>query len=283
MGGPSALRERGSPQVDRTDGWPPKPLWRLDRIPPTGRLTVNLVSSPSSAARLSPGWKARLASFRNVASVDVVLDDQPRRRPSSWEPLELLALAGLMACAAIIVVQGGAGLALHSTRVVREVGWSASLEFATGWTDNVAIVLLLVLGLAWATVSRWSGVMSDEFDLAENSGQRDESPVTPIEESTEPDRPAGTPDESTAGFHEARGRLARVHATLLATSVLLFVTFLAGALRVATVVYEQQRENSPFLAPNLLEELGSFLFVALVAVFGLVVVVKLARLCHWRD
>src|SRR6202034_3277563 len=29
------------PQVGRSDGWPPKLLRGLDRIPPTGRLTVN--------------------------------------------------------------------------------------------------------------------------------------------------------------------------------------------------------------------------------------------------
>jgi hypothetical protein len=28
------------PQVGRSDGWPPKLLRELDRIPPTGRLTV---------------------------------------------------------------------------------------------------------------------------------------------------------------------------------------------------------------------------------------------------
>jgi hypothetical protein len=39
MGCPPALRS--SPQVGRLDGWPPIPRKRVDRTPPTGRLTVN--------------------------------------------------------------------------------------------------------------------------------------------------------------------------------------------------------------------------------------------------
>jgi hypothetical protein len=38
MGGPPA--RKGSPRVGRTDGWPPRRREALDRIPPTGRLTV---------------------------------------------------------------------------------------------------------------------------------------------------------------------------------------------------------------------------------------------------
>jgi hypothetical protein len=38
------------PQVGRSDGWPPKLLRELDRIPPTGRLTVK-----TCWTRLAPG------------------------------------------------------------------------------------------------------------------------------------------------------------------------------------------------------------------------------------
>jgi hypothetical protein len=33
------------PQVGRSDGWPPKLLRELDRIPPTGRLTVTIATA----------------------------------------------------------------------------------------------------------------------------------------------------------------------------------------------------------------------------------------------
>ena len=283
MGGPSAPRKRGSPQVDRTDGWPPRPPRRLDRIPPTGRLTVTWLRT-GPRHRYHRAERLDSLGFRNVASVDVVPDDEPRRRSSQWEPLELLALAGLAASAATIVVQGASGLAVHFARAPGVGGWSASVGIATGWTDTVAIVLLLVLGFAWATVSRWSDEMNDEeCDSTEGSGQHDESPVVPVEDSPDPDSPAVTPDENTVVFDEASGHLARAHATLLSASVLLLVTLLGGALRVAAIVYQQQQANSPYLAANLLEELGSFFFVAIVAVFGFVVVARLVRLCHWWD
>lgn len=215
-----------------------------------------------------------------MTSVDIVLDEETRRPSSAWEPLELLALAGLAASAAIIVIQAASGLAYHFTRLTAAAGWSASVGVATSWTDTVAIVLLLVLGLAWATVSRWSGLMdNEEFDSGEDFGPDGESPEGPIEDSPDPSGSAGHVD--TEVFDEASTHLARVHAMLLSASVLLLVTFLGGALRVAAAVYQQA--GSTYFVASLLEELGSFLFVAIVAAFGLVVVARLVRLCHWWE
>ena len=39
-----ALGNERHPQVDRLDGWPPIPHQGVDRIPPTGRLTVTYLS-----------------------------------------------------------------------------------------------------------------------------------------------------------------------------------------------------------------------------------------------
>jgi hypothetical protein len=48
------------PQVGRSDGWPPKLLRELDRIPPTGRLTVTHIASASFPATWRNGTKGRV-------------------------------------------------------------------------------------------------------------------------------------------------------------------------------------------------------------------------------
>ena len=69
------------PQVGRSDGWPPRLLRELDRIPPTGRLTVNL-----AGARRTDTALERLRQQTNAADA-VVFPSQVGVAHPHWERL----------------------------------------------------------------------------------------------------------------------------------------------------------------------------------------------------
>lgn len=79
MGGPSHVFGRDL-QVDRADGWPPNPQPRVDRIPPTGRLTVN--------PRLDALWRLPEMGWAGRLETRLVI-----RSASSLFPRSLLSQA----------------------------------------------------------------------------------------------------------------------------------------------------------------------------------------------
>jgi hypothetical protein len=100
----------GAPQVGRSDGWPPKLLRELDRIPPTGRLTVTSRASRSGSfttPRTGSVTGLQRAAYEDPCSEAVGLDRRqydpggstlgPWRNFGGQKPLSNLGRAKLRA------------------------------------------------------------------------------------------------------------------------------------------------------------------------------------------
>lgn len=189
-------------------------------------------------------------------------DAEPER--VGWDALELLALAGACVCSLIIVGYSVSAVLLgHQLPGMTGAAVASTMLNATAWSNYVAALLIVVVGLTWWEAHRWSGALEAEpigEDLVDVESDVDVLDIGP------------------AGTH-----LRRLRPLASWVSLLLTVTVAAGVVRVvATFIQARTRYDLNF-AGNVASASTDFLIALTVAVFGLAVGYRATRLCLWWD
>ncbi|MGH9092529.1 MAG: hypothetical protein ACRDZR_14320 [Acidimicrobiales bacterium] len=197
---------------------------------------------------------------------DPIGEDGAEPERVGWDAPELLALAGACVCTLSIAgFTAGAVLLGQQLPGPTRTSITTTMFNATSWSDYVAALLIVVVGLTWWGAHRWSGALEDGGtsegeDPMDADGYVDELDVGP------------------AGTH-----LRRLRPLASWASLLLVVTATAGVVRVVASFIQARTRYDLNFAGNVVSSGTDFLIALTVAIFGLAVAYRATRLCLWWD
>lgn len=182
-------------------------------------------------------------------------DGRAERVP--WAAPALLAFAGATATS-LLVAGDAVGAAVRGLPPPSPNGTGAAVAVlnATGWIDLVAVLLLLVVGVTWWEAARWSAALPAPGSGADGDGA----------------------DVGPAGTH-----LGRLRPLAAWVSFLLLVLAAAAVARVVATIVQVRTPFGGILAGTLAIALTGLLVALTVAVVGLAVASRAARLCRWWE